>query len=57
MANSENAVNVAKKLAEYSLSLNYDRLPEKTIHEAKRALLDTLGVTFAAKGADAVQIM
>lgn len=57
MSKSENAVNVAKKLAEYSLSLRYDQLPEKTIHEAKRALLDTLGVTFAAKGADAVNIM
>ena len=57
MSNPENKVNVAKKLAEFSLSLNYDQLPEKTIHEAKRALLDTLGVTFAAKGADAVRIM
>ena len=57
MANPENAVNVAKKLAEYALSLSYDKLPEKTIHEAKRALLDTMGVTRAAKGADAVQIM
>ena len=57
MANPENAVNVAKKLAEYALSLSYDKLPEKTIHEAKRALLDTMGVTLAAKGADAVQIM
>ncbi len=57
MSNPENAVNVAKKLAEYSLSMKYDELPEKTIHEAKRALLDTLGVTFAAKGADAVRII
>ena len=57
MANPENAVNVAKKLAEYALSLRYDQLPQKTIHEAKRALLDTMGVTLAAKGADAVQIM
>ena len=57
MANPENAVNVAKKLAEYALSLSYDKLPEKTIHEAKRALLDTMGVTLAAKGADAVRIM
>ena len=57
MANSENAVNVAKKLAEYALSLKYDELPQKTIHEAKRALLDTMGVTFAAKDADAVRIM
>ena len=54
---NENAVHVAEKLAKYSLGLNYDELSEKVVHEAKRALLDTLGVTFAAKGADAVKIM
>jgi len=54
---NENAVHVAEKLAKYSLSLKYEELPEKVIHEAKRTLLDTLGVTFAAKGADAVEIM
>lgn len=55
--NKENAVKVAEKLAKYSQSIRYEDLPEKVIHEAKRTLLDTLGVTFAAKGAAAVDIM
>lgn len=40
--------SVAYHFARYALSLNYESLPQEVIHEAKRALLDTLGVAIGA---------
>jgi len=41
----------ARKLSDYAHSLSYDDLSEKTIHEAKRRVLDTLGCAIGAYNA------
>lgn len=40
--------SVAHQFARYTLSLNYDLLPQDVIHQAKRSLLDTLGCAIGA---------
>ena len=44
----ESRAGVAYQYARYALGMNYDLLPGEVIHEAKRALLDTLGVAIGA---------
>ncbi|MFC1921534.1 MmgE/PrpD family protein [Chloroflexota bacterium] len=44
----ENESNVAFQLARYALGLNYELLPDEVVHEAKRSLLDSLGVAIGA---------
>ena len=41
-------MGIAADLSNYSLNLKYTDLPEKVVHEAKRALLDSLGCAIAA---------
>jgi 2-methylcitrate dehydratase len=40
--------SIAHHLARYALTLNFDLLPEKVVHAAKRCLLDTLGCAIGA---------
>ena len=44
----ESRSNVIYQFARYALRLNYESLPKEVIHEAKRSLLDTLGVAIGA---------
>lgn len=41
---------LAERFANYAACLHYDDLPEATVHEAKRRLLDTLGCAMGAFG-------
>ena len=45
--------SVAYQFARYALGLNYELLPQEVVHEAKRALLDTLGVAIGSYKAPA----
>ena len=44
---------LAQRLAEYAVSLSYDQLDAKTVHEVKRRLLDSLACCLGAYEADA----
>jgi 2-methylcitrate dehydratase len=44
----ESRSGIAYQLARYALGLNYKSLPEEVTHEAKRSLLDALGVAIGA---------
>jgi 2-methylcitrate dehydratase len=48
--------SIARKLARYALSLEYEMLPEEVVHQAKRILIDTLGCAIGAYEAPARQI-
>ena len=41
-------MGIATELSNYSLNLKYTDLPKKVVHEAKRALLDSIGCAIAA---------
>lgn len=43
---------IAERLAAYAASLEYDDLPESVVVQAKRCLLDTIGVALAGFGTD-----
>ena len=40
--------SIAHQLARYTLSLNYELLPQDVVHQCKRSLLDTLGCAVGA---------
>ena len=44
-------------LATYAATLRFDELPGPVVHEAKRALLDHIGVAVAASGEDSVDAL
>lgn len=50
-------MNIASKLAEDTLSLEFEALGPEVIHQAKRVLMDALGCCIGAVGADAVEIV
>ncbi|MEM0322215.1 MAG: MmgE/PrpD family protein, partial [Thermoprotei archaeon] len=47
---------LADKIADYALSLEYKDLSQRAVHEAKRRIIDTLGVCFPALEAEPVKI-
>jgi 2-methylcitrate dehydratase len=49
-------MTIAKQIADYSLELNYHRLPQDVIHAAKRSLLDTIGCAIGGYTSEASQI-
>jgi 2-methylcitrate dehydratase len=49
-------MTIARKIADYSLELNYDSLPPEVIHAAKRALLDTIGCAVGGHAGEASRI-
>jgi len=40
--------SISRKMAQFALSLEYDRIPEPSVNEAKRFLLDSVGCALAA---------
>ena len=42
----ESTLRVGRQLAEYVTSISFEDLPEKVVHQAKRALLDSMGTMF-----------
>ncbi|MBI2832093.1 MAG: MmgE/PrpD family protein [Chloroflexi bacterium] len=50
-------MSVARDLARYAIGLKFSDLPQEVVHEAKRALLDTLGCAFGGYSSKASQIM
>src|SRR5690348_15120291 len=53
---SESTVSVSRQLARWALSLGYESLPADVQHEAKRALVDTIGCAIGGFGCDAHRI-
>jgi len=47
---------LGQKLARWVSEIDYDRLPEKTIHEVKRRIVDSLGCALGAYGSDPARI-
>ncbi|MCS7126219.1 MAG: MmgE/PrpD family protein [Aigarchaeota archaeon] len=45
---------ITRILAEYTLDIDYNKLPHETIHEVKRRIIDSIAVAFAAYYADPV---
>ncbi len=41
-------MTIARKMAQWATALKYEDLPDKTIHEVKRRVIDSLAVTFGA---------
>lgn len=41
---------LAKNLSEFIFQTNYQELPKEVIHQAKRCILDFLGVALAGSG-------
>ena len=41
-------MTIARKMAQWVNELKYEDLPEKTIHEVKRRVIDSLATTFGA---------
>lgn len=50
-------MSIADKLSEYIHSVKYNDLSEKTIHEAKRRIIDALGCAIGAFNAEPVKIV
>jgi 2-methylcitrate dehydratase len=50
-------MGIATDLAKYSLGLKYADLPAEVVHEAKRALLDSIGCMIAAHDSEAATIV
>lgn len=48
--------SIGSSISSYAIGIKYDDLPEKVVHEAKRRLLDSLGVALAAYSAEPVKI-
>ena len=51
-ATQTNGPSVIERLAAYASGETFAKLPEATVHTARRAILDTLGVTLAGAGED-----
>lgn len=49
-------MSIAEDLAGYATSINYDDLSDKTVHSAKRVILDAFGCAIAAMQATPVKI-
>ncbi|MEM1677532.1 MAG: MmgE/PrpD family protein, partial [Nitrososphaerota archaeon] len=45
---------ITRILAEYTYNIDYKKLPAETVHEAKRRIIDSLAVAFAAYYSDPV---
>ena len=41
-------MTIARKMAQWATALKYADLPDKTIHEVKRRVIDSLATTFGA---------
>ena len=41
-------MSITQEMARFALSLDYDEIPQESLHEARRFLLDSLGCAFAA---------
>ena len=50
-------MTVARELAKFALGITFDDLPDAVVHEAKRAILDTLGCAIGAYTSDPSVIM
>ncbi len=50
-------MSVARELANYTLSLNFQDLPPDVVHHAKRFLLDTLGCAIGGYSSEASRIL
>ncbi|MBI3910722.1 MAG: MmgE/PrpD family protein [Armatimonadetes bacterium] len=47
---------LARRLAEYALSIGFERLPPEDVHEVKRRVLDSLGCAYGAYHSDVARI-
>ena len=47
--------SITSAISHHAVGIRYDDLPEKVVHEAKRRLLDSLGVALAAYSAEPVK--
>jgi 2-methylcitrate dehydratase len=52
----KSSMSLAKRLAAYTATLNYAQLDEKTIHEVRRRLIDSLACAAGAYRADAPRV-
>ena len=50
-------MSIARRLAQWVADLSYEDLPERTIHEVKRRVIDTIGVAVAAYYAHPVKVV
>ena len=50
-------MTVAREIAKYALGLSFDALPSEVVHEAKRAVLDSLGCAIGAYPGEACRII
>lgn len=48
---------LAERLAKYTSALTYEDLPQETIHEAKRRIIDSVGCAYGAWHSDAAEIV
>lgn len=49
--------NIAEILSEFTLSLRYEDIPEKTVHELKRRIIDSLGCAMGAYRSEPARIV
>jgi 2-methylcitrate dehydratase len=49
--------SISQKMAEFALNLQYEDIPDESVHEAKRFLLDSIGCSLAAVYNDDMQAM
>ncbi|MET1102202.1 MAG: MmgE/PrpD family protein [Pyrodictiaceae archaeon] len=47
---------LAKRIAEWSVNVSYNKLPPKVVHEAKKRIIDSLGVALGAFNEEPVRI-
>lgn len=57
MRKGEKSITIAREICKYALGLRFEDLPKEVIHEAKRAVLDTLGCAIGAYQGDASKII
>lgn len=50
-------MTVARELAKYALRLTFDDLPKEVVHEAKRAIIDTIGCAIGGYSSEASKII
>ncbi len=50
-------MSISRELAQYASRLTFDDLPEEVVHEAKRAVLDTLGCAIGGYPSEASKII
>ncbi len=51
------SLTISEKLAKYVIDIQYEQLPEVVVRQAKRCLLDSLGVTFGGYASDSSRIV